>query len=115
MVNMAWMFSGICSGCIFFCYEKRFSNKKTEYPIVGRAYDEPDSYVECNYTLNKQGNRSAWTNKGENAEFLDVINSDPWEFNQGADIMPRTALFHELTKLPSLPENCRKPGKNEVK
>ena len=77
------------------------TNKKTEYPIVGRDYDEPDSYVECSYTLNKQGNRSAWTNKGENAEFLDVINSDPWEFNQGADIMPRTALFHEFTKLPN--------------
>lgn len=77
------------------------TNKNTKYPIVGRAYDEPDSYVECNYTLYKQGNRSAWTNKGENAEFLDVINSDPWEFNQGADIMPRTALFHEFTKLPN--------------
>ena len=77
------------------------TKKKTEYPIAGRDYDEPDSYVECTYTLNKQGNRSAWTNKGENAEFLDVINSDPWEFNQGADIMPRTALFHEFTKLPN--------------
>ena len=38
--------------------------EKSEYPISGRVYDEPDSYVECNYTLNKQGNRSAWTNKG---------------------------------------------------
>ena len=75
--------------------------EKSEYPISGRVYDEPDSYVECNYTLNKQGNRSAWTNKGENAEFLDVINSNPWEFNQGADIMPRTALFHEFTQLPN--------------
>lgn len=39
--------------------------------------------------------------QGENAEFLDVINSNPWEFNQGADIMPRTALFHEFTQLPN--------------
>lgn len=57
--------------------------------------------MERSYTLNKQGNRSAWTNKGENAEFLDVINSNPWEFNQGADIMPRTALFHECVQLPN--------------
>ena len=77
------------------------TEEKTEYPIIGRVYDEPDSYVECNYTLNRQGNRSAWTNKGEDAEFLDVINSNPWEFNQGADVMPRTALFHEFTKLPN--------------
>lgn len=77
------------------------SNKKNEYPIRGRVYVEPDFYEECRYTLNRQGNRSVWTNKGENADFLDVINSDPWEFNQGADIMPRTALFHEFTKLPN--------------
>lgn len=77
------------------------TEEKSEYPIIGRVYDEPDLYVECNYTLNKQGNRSAWTNKGENAEFLDVINSNPWEFNQGADIMPRTALFHDFTKQPN--------------
>lgn len=77
------------------------TDKKSQYPIQGRMYEEPDSYTECNYTLNKQGNRSAWTNKGENAEFLDVINSNPWEFNQGADIMPRTALFHEFVQLPN--------------
>lgn len=77
------------------------TDKKVEYPISGRMYEESDLYAECNYTLNKQGNRSAWTNKGENAEFFDVINSNPWEFNQGADIMPRTALFHEFTQLPN--------------
>ena len=77
------------------------TNKKTEYPIPGRVYEEPNSYLECSYTLNKQGNRSAWTNRGESAEVLDVINSNPWEFNQGADIMPRTALFHEFTQLPN--------------
>ncbi len=77
------------------------TDKKSEYPISGRVYENPDSYTECNYTLNKQGNRSAWTNKGENAELLDIINSNPWEFNQGADIMPRTALFHEFVRLPN--------------
>lgn len=77
------------------------TGRKSQYPISGRTYEESDSYTECNYTLNKQGNRSAWTNKGENAEFLDVINANPWEFNQGADIMPRTALFHDFTQLPN--------------
>lgn len=77
------------------------TNQKNQYPIPGRMYEEPDLYAECNYTLNKQGNRSAWTNRGENTEFLDVINSNPWEFNQGADIMPRTALFHEFGQLPN--------------
>lgn len=77
------------------------TDKKSQYPISGRTYEESDSYTECHYTLNKQGNRSAWTNKGENAEFLDVINANPWEFNQGADIMPRTALFHDFTQLPN--------------
>lgn len=77
------------------------TEEKTKYPISGRAYSEPNLYAECTYTLNKQGKRSAWTNKGENAEFLDVINSNPWEFNQGADIMPRTALFHIFSPLPN--------------
>lgn len=77
------------------------TDRKSQYPISGRTYEESDLYTECNYTLNKQGNRSAWTNKGENAEFLDVINANPWEFNQGADIMPRTALFHDFTQLPN--------------
>ena len=84
------------------------TNKKSEYPISGRVYEEPDLYAECNYTLNKQGNRSAWTNKGENAEFWDVINSNPWEFYQEADIMPRTALFHEFAQLPNGTWSIRK-------
>lgn len=84
------------------------TDKKSEYPISGRVYEEPDSYEECNYTLNKQGNRSAWTNKGENAEFLDVINENPWEFNQGADIMPRTALFHDISQSPNGTWSIRK-------
>lgn len=77
------------------------TDRKSKYPIHGRTYDKPDAYEECSYTLNRQGNRSAWTNKGENAEFLDVIDSAPWVFNQGADLMPRTALFHDYTRLPN--------------
>ena len=77
------------------------THKETEYPIQGRIYTEPDEYEDCEYTLNKQGGRSAWTSKGEAAEFLDVINSDPFDFSQGADIMPRTALFHSFTQAPN--------------
>lgn len=77
------------------------TENKTKYPIAGRLYDESDLYIECSYTLNNQGNRSAWTNKGESAELLDVIHSEPWEFNQGADMMPRTALFHEFLQAPN--------------
>lgn len=84
------------------------TDRKSEYPISGRVYEEPELFDECNYTLNKQGNRSAWTNKGENAEFLDVINENPWEFNQGADIMPRTALFHDFSQLPNGTWSIRK-------
>lgn len=77
------------------------TDKKSEYPITGRMYKEPAQFTECSYTLNVQGNRSAWTSKGENAKLLDVINSNFIAFNQGADIMPRTALFHEFTQSPN--------------
>lgn len=72
-----------------------------KYPFKGRKYDEPGVYEECEYILKCQGNRSSWTNKGEDIEFLDIINSKPWAFNQGADIMPRTALFHDFKRLPN--------------
>lgn len=71
----------------------------SQYPLQGRKYEECEKYIECEYTLNRQGNRSAWTNRGEDAEVLDIINSEPWAFNQGADIMPRTALFHDCKHL----------------
>lgn len=77
------------------------TGKKSLYPFKGRQYSEPDVYEECEYTLKRQGNRSAWTTKGEDTEFLDIINTNPWAFNQGADIMPRTALFHNFNRLPN--------------
>lgn len=77
------------------------TNRSSEYPISGREYDKPGVYEECNYTLNRQGNRTAWTNKGENVKFLDIINANPWPFHQGADLMPRTALFHDFKRQPN--------------
>ncbi len=84
------------------------NDKASQYPLKGRKYDESGQYVECKYTLNKQGNRSAWTSRGENAEFLDIINPEPWLFNQGADIMPRSALFHDCKRLPNGTWSVRK-------
>ena len=79
----------------------RKTGEKSKYPFKGRKYNELGEYEECNYTLSRQGNRSAWTNRGENAELLDIVNPNPWAFHQGADIMPRTTWFHEFSLLPN--------------
>lgn len=84
------------------------SSKAAQYPMKGRKYDEIGQYMECDYTLNKQGKRTAWTGRGEETEFLDLVNSAPWPFNQGADIMPRTALFHDCRRLPNGTWSVRK-------
>lgn len=72
------------------------NNKGAQYPLEGRDYSKPGQYEGCKYTLIRQGNRSAWT---KNVKLINVINSEPWSFNQGADIMPRTALFHDCRQL----------------
>lgn len=77
----------------------RKTDAKTNYPLAGRYYEDVEQYEVCEYTLNKQGKRSAWTNKGADEEVVNLINTEPWTFNQGADIFPRTALFHKFTKL----------------
>ncbi len=79
----------------------RKTDQRSEYPLQGRIYEGPGIYEACGYTMNRQGSRCAWTNKGESAELLDVINPSPWEFRQGADIMPRTALFHRFIQMPN--------------
>lgn len=76
----------------------RKTQKATIYPVSGRYFTEIDQYEECEYTLNVQGKRSAWTNRGCDADVVDLINVEPWMFNQGADIFPRTAFFHKFCK-----------------
>lgn len=76
----------------------RKTEEATVYPIRGRNFTEIDEYEECDYTLNVQGKRSAWTNRGSDADVVDLVNEEPWPFNQGADIFPRAALFHKYTK-----------------
>ncbi len=69
--------------------------------LAGRLYSDNGTFSSCEYTLVKQGNRSAWTNHGNNTEVADLINAEPMIFNQGADVFPRTALFHEFTQQPN--------------
>lgn len=69
-----------------------------ESTIEGRVYISPEEYTTCKYTLNHQGNRSAWTNRGNDADIVDIISDGGIPFNEGCDIFPRTALFHQLNK-----------------
>ncbi|MBQ6411920.1 MAG: N-6 DNA methylase [Ruminococcus sp.] len=74
------------------------SDVRIEPPIDGRVYTDCRVYESCEYTLNRQGNRSAWTNRGNDAEVIDLINENPVKFKQGCDLFPRTALFHQFTR-----------------
>lgn len=67
-------------------------------PLYGRVYENAIAYNECDYTLNQQGSRSAWTNRGIDTEVIDIINDTPLRFSQGCDLFPRTALFHTFTE-----------------
>jgi hypothetical protein len=66
--------------------------------IGGRTYGSVGEYEECTYTLNHQGKRSAWTNKGGDIEVADVIAGESLRFAQGCDLFPRTALFHQYIR-----------------
>lgn len=73
----------------------------TPEAISGRVYENTSVYEVCNYTLNRQGNRTAWTNRGGDIEVADVISGDSIGFAQGCDLFPRTALFHTFTQRPN--------------
>ena len=75
--------------------------KTTPEAISGRVYETASVYEDCTYTLNRQGNRSAWTNRGGDIEVADVISGDSIGFAQGCDLFPRTALFHTYTQRPN--------------
>lgn len=78
------------------------SGKKCDAPspvsLLGRTYTSRESFNECEYTLNYQGARSAWTNQGVEAEVIDVLTDNPVKFYQGCDLFPRTALFHTFVE-----------------
>lgn len=70
----------------------------SHYPLMGRIYADRNQYITCKYTLNIQGKRSAWTNKGDHVDVIDLINTEAWPFAQGADIFPRTVVFHKYSR-----------------
>ena len=74
------------------------SNKSTPEALKGRMYTDIGVYSESYFTLNFQGNRSAWTNKGQEVEVIDILSENSLQFSQGCDLFPRTALFHEFKK-----------------
>ena len=81
------------------------SGKKDDSPspdaLDGRVYTDVEVYEEVHYTLNRQGNRSAWTNKGRDVEVADILGDDALKFSQGCDLFPRTTLFHEFVARPN--------------
>lgn len=81
------------------------SGKKDDSPspdiLEGRVYSDIGVYEGTHYTLNRQGNRSAWTNRGRDMEVTDILGSDALKFTQGCDLFPRTALFHEFVERPN--------------
>ena len=66
--------------------------------LVGRVYRDDNTFDSCVYTLNRQGYRSAWTNRGRGEEVADIISGDIMRFAQGCDLFPRTALFHSFER-----------------
>ena len=81
------------------------SGKKDDIPspdiLDGRVYTDVGVYERTHYTLNRQGNRSAWTNRGRDVDVADILGSGALKFSQGCDLFPRTALFHEFVERPN--------------
>lgn len=67
----------------------------------GRVYDDHQAFTECVYRRIQQGERTAWTNNGEDTLFIEAIGGGGLSFEQGADLLPRTALFHEASVQPN--------------
>lgn len=81
------------------------SGKKDVLPspdiLEGRVYTDVGVHEDVHYTLNRQGNRSAWTNKGRDVDVADILGGESLKFSQGCDLFPRTALFHEFVERPN--------------
>lgn len=66
--------------------------------INGRVYEDKTTFVANQFVLKVQGRRSAWADSQRTIDVEDLINTNPMIFKQGADVMPRTALFHEFER-----------------
>lgn len=64
--------------------------------ISGRIYENSENYLECQYVLKLQGTRSAWVVSTFNEGLEELLVENPLTFNQGADLFPRTLLFHKF-------------------
>ena len=73
------------------------SEKKNPDTISGRRYADKNQFEKCAYKFKKQGNRSCWTYKDVDS-VVDLINEDAIKATEGADIFPRTVLFHTYTQ-----------------
>ncbi len=69
-------------------------------PIAGRFVrsSAPDEARE--FRLLRQGRRSAWSSNPNAQDITDAV-LDRVSFTQGADIMPRTLVFHNATRQPN--------------
>lgn len=74
------------------------SGQKTPDTLQGRVYSGVRKYESCEYTLNHQGRRSAWTNRGQDAGLMEMLGEATWKFMEGCDLFPRTVLFHDFRK-----------------
>lgn len=75
-----------------------YNNVPTKSVIPGKLMSK-NKIVECKYKFLKQGKRSAWSNKPGVKQVTEVFDQIP--FLQGADIMPRTIVFHRSEKQPN--------------
>lgn len=72
------------------------SGQKTPDTLQGRVYRDIRKYESCEYTLNHQGRRSAWTSGGAEAGLVEMLGEATWRFAEGCDLFPRTVLFHDF-------------------
>lgn len=72
------------------------SNNRNADNIPGRVYESRTTFETNQFALKVQGRRSAWADSQYAVNVEDLINPNPMIFKQGADAMPRTALFHEF-------------------
>ena len=68
--------------------------------LDGRCYSDGGQFSPCVYTLVRQGERTAWTNSGRNVTLAEAIGDGGVNFTQGADLMPRTVVFHKTINRP---------------
>lgn len=77
-----------------------------------KDYGDNGEFSPCIYTLVRQGERTAWTNSSKDATLAEAMGGGGVIFTEGADLMPRTVVFHKTISRPGghwdfepIPEN----------